>query len=884
MKRIVPCRIGWVLPVLLSLATAPTLAAQGGASGRLSLDEGWRIQSSARVPAAGAAIASPGFGTEGWYPATLPATVLGALVTAGVYEDPYFGMNFRHIPGTTYPIGENFSNLPMPDNSPFAVGWWYRKSFRVPAAMRNKRLVLHLDGVNYRANLWLNGKRIADSTEVVGAYRRYALDISDAVNRSGENVLAVEVFPPAVHDLAITWVDWNPAPADKNMGLWHDVYLTSSGDVDVRHPAVQTELASPDRADLTVRAQLLNLSDHAVSGRLRGNIGSIEFSRPVRLAAHDTADVAFTPDSFPQLRVSNPRLWWPATMGEPHLYHLRMSFETNGTTSDREEVPFGIRQITAEKTPEGAELFRINGRPLLIRGGGWSPDLMLRPQPEKQEAELRYVRDMGLNTIRFEAKLGDDRIWERADSAGILIMSGWICCAGWEQWKDWAPEEYGIAAASQRDQMLRLRNHPSALVWLNGSDNPPPAKVEKTYIDVLKQAHWPNPYISSASAKPAEFSGPSGVKMSGPYDWVPPSYWLEDTKHGGAFGYNTETSPGAAPPPIESMRRMLPAEDLWPMDSVWAYHKAGGQFATSDRFQIALARRYGAANSPQDYGIESQVMTYEGERAMFEAYARNMHRSTGVIQWMLNNAWPSTFWHLFDYYLRPGGGYFGAKKALEPVHVQYSYDDRSVVVVNGTGERIPGLRVSERVLNLDATPVFTHDTTLDAPADSSVRAFITPDLSGLSSTYFVDLKLEDANGRPVSSNLYWLSTQPDVLNEDSTQWFVTPVKQYADLTALRTLPTARVDASAHFSVEGPWEVARVKITNPGKTVAFFNRLRLVRASDGEEVLPVLWEDNYVTLLPGDSREVRARVLRKDLEGARPEVRVSGWNVPWVTAP
>ena len=507
--------------------------------------------------------------------------------------------------------------------------------------------------------------------------------------------------------------------------------------------------------------------------------------------------------------------------------------------------------------------------------------MMLRSQPDRQEAQLRYVRDMHLNTVRLEGKLEDDRFWARTDSMGILVMAGWTCCNGWEEWSKWTPDEPAIAAASQRDQILRLRNHPSALMWLNGSDNHPPADVERRYIDILKRYDWPNPYLSSASGKHTEVTGANGVKMSGPYDWVPPSYWLIDTANGGAFSFNTETSPGAAVPPIESMRRMLPARDLWPIDSVWEYHGASGQFKHSHRFEQALAERYGAPTSAEDYTRKAQLLTYEGERAMFEAYARNKYRSTGVIQWMLNNAWPGTFWHLYDYYLRPGGGYFGSKKALEPVHVQYSYDDRSVVVVNGTAASIPGLRVKARVLNLDATQAFARDTVIDVPADTSLRMFAIPEVGELadpSPTYFVDLRLEDASSRTVSRNLYWLSTHPDVLDEAKSTWYVTPVKQYADYTALSELPQERVMATASFARQGEWETTTVRLSNPGKSIAFFMRLKLTRGVGGEEVLPVLWDDNYVTLMPGETREISARVLVKDLRGKRPAVRVEGWNV------
>ena len=674
--------ISWCAALFLFLWGADAAPAQE----QQMLHAGWLLKSSATAGADGATISSPAYHPTGWYHVTVPSTVVGSLVESGIYRDPFFGMNLRALPGMTYPIGANFVDTVMAPNSPFAVPWWYRTTFRVPAAMRGRRVALHFDGINYRANIWLNGRRLADSSVVAGTYRRYELDVTEVVKWVGTNVVAVEVFAPTPPDLQTTWVDWNPSPPDKNMGLWQPAYLTSSGDVVVRYPVVvsRVDTATLRSAQLTVATNLRNLASRPVTGTLRGRIGHVAFSRPVTLAPHDSALVRFTPDSFPQLRFANPRLWWPAELGRPELYDLTLEFVIGARVSDRQRTRFGIREITAESTPKGARLFRVNGRRILIRGGGWAPDLFFRAQPERQDAQLRYALDMHLNTIRLEGNYENDRFWQRTDSLGLLVMSGWVCCSSWEEWKKWGPEQYAVAAASLRDQIRRLRGHPSALVWLNASDMPPPAKVERMYLEVEQREAWPNPTISSASATPAEFSGASGVKMTGPYDWVPPSYWLQDSTHGGAWAYNTETSPGAAVPPIESMRRMIPARDIkWPLDSVWLFHAPGGQFTRLlDRFNTALATRFGAPTSVEDYTATSQLMTYEGERAMFEAYRRNQYVSTGVIQWMFNNAWPSIYWHLFDWYLRPAGGYFGAKKANEPVHVLFSYDDRSVVVVN----------------------------------------------------------------------------------------------------------------------------------------------------------------------------------------------------------
>ena len=848
------------------------------------LHDGWLIQSSAKAGADGATISSPAYQPTDWFRATVPSTVVGALVEDSVYRDPFFGMNLRGLPGTTFKIGANFVHTAMDPQSPYAVPWWYRTVFRVPSTMRGRHVTLHFDGINYRANVWLNGRRVADSSVIVGTYRRHEIDVTDAVKSNATNVLAVQVFAPTPPDLQTTWVDWNPAPPDKNMGLWQPASLTATGDVVVRYPEVVSRVDTSTllSADLTVVTGVRNLSSRPVTGTLRGRIGNVAFSRPLTLASRDSALVRFTPDSFPQLHIANPRLWWPAQLGKPELYDMSVEFVSDGRVSDRQRLRVGIREVTSESTPKGGRLFRINGRRILIRGGGWAPDLFFRPQPERQDAQLRYALDMHLNTLRLEGNYENDRFFHQTDSLGLFVMTGWVCCSSWEEWAKWGPEQYAVAEASLRDQISRLRGHPSALVWLNGSDGPPPANVEQIYLNVEAREAWPNPTISSASARPTTVSGASGVKMTGPYDWVPPSYWLQDSTHGGAWAYNTETSPGAAVPPIESIRRMIPAQDIkWPLDSVWLYHAAGGQFThLLDRFNLALSTSYGAPATAEDYTVTSQLMTYDGERAMFEAYRRNQYTSTGVIQWMFNNAWPSIYWHLFDWYLRPAGGYFGAKKANEPVHVLYSYDNRSVAVVNSGSSRAPmrGVRLRARMLGLDGAELFAKDTVFDLPLDSSMRVFVLPQPAGITggAAYFADLRLSSADGHPLSSNFYWLSTHPDVLADTST-WYMTPVKSYADLTALRTMPVATVNATARFSSRGGTGEARVTLRNPGRSIAFFMRLQ-VTGRDGEEALPVTWEDNYVSLLPGETRVITASYRLRDLGGAPPRVVLTGWNV------
>ncbi len=566
-------------------------------------------------------------------------------------------------------------------------------------------------------------------------------------------------------------------------------------------------------------------------------------------------------------------------MGEPYLHNLTLDFQIEKAgVSDTQSQAFGIVQTDSELTPEGYRLFKVNGKPVLIRGAGWTPDMMLRLDESRRAAEFRYVKEMGMNTIRLEGKLEDEAFLERADREGILIMAGWCCCDAWEKWNKWGDENRHVSVDSLRDQMLRLRRHPSMLVWLNGSDNPPPAEREQAYLDVEKSTNWPRPILSSATAKKSEVTGESGVKMSGPYEYVSPNYWLVDTKNGGAYGFNTETSPGPAVPPLEELQSMIPADKLWPINEYWDFHAGGGEFKNIKIYTAALESRYGKASDAGDFAWKSQATTYEGQRAMFEAYSRNKFKSTGVIQWMLNNSWPGIIWHLYDYSLRPAGGYFGTKKALEPLHVQFSYDDRNVAVVNNTQQAEKGLKVVAKLYSLEAKELFSKDSTTDVDPDGVTRLFAIPEPAADNTTYFLALQLSHDSGEVVSRNFYWLSTKPDVLEFAKTEWYYTPLSATADFTALQNLPKASVKASMKSRESGDELSAQIVVENTGTSVAFLTRLRLLKAKDGPEILPVFWEDNYMSLLPGEKREVGVRLRKSDLGTVKPVLAIDGYNV------
>src|SRR6202790_3941379 len=871
--------------LLLSAVVIMILFSSGSAfateTDKLFLHNDWQLQSSCEAKATGAEISVAGFHAGAWHKTEVPSTVVGALVTDKTYPDPIYGTNLKSFPGMDYSSKTFFANQDMPKDSPFRCSWWFRTEFALPASYDRKTAWLHLLGINYRANVWLNGQKIADANDVAGTFATFEFNVSKSLHLGKPNALAVEISAPGKNDLGITWVDWNPTPPDKDMGIWKEVFLTSSGEVSLRNPFVTSKLESDYKtAALTISADLQNASDHTLNGVLRAEVDGKKVSQQVSLAAGETKTVSFASEQYSELKLANPNLWWPYQMGEPNLYTAKLSFEIGKETSDAASVTFGIREVTSDLTDKGYRLFKINGRNVLIRGAAWAPDILLRWSSRRLDADLNYVRDMGLNTIRLEGRIDRDEFYQKTDRLGILVMPGWTCCDAWERWKSWGPEQHRIAGDSLRSQIRILRNHPSVFVWLYGSDGPPPADVEKMYLGILKDLNWPNPSVSSASATPTSVSGKSGVKMTGPYEYVPPVYWLTDTKAGGAYGYNTETSPGPAIPPRESLERFIPKDHLWPIDDVWNYHAGGERFPTVNVFTDGLNRRYGTATSLDDYERKAQAMTYDGQRAMFEAYARNKYTSTGVIQWMQNNAWPSLIWHLYDYYLVPAGGYFGTKKAMEPLHIQYSYDDNSVAVINGTYETLKGTKVSAKIYSIDAKEKGSREVKLDLAPDSSTKAFDLPKVDDLTTTYFLRLELHDAARKLVGDNFYWLSTKPDTMDwKHRKDTVYTPQAEFGDLSGLNSLPPAKiVIAQQALGKSGRNNWMTLTVENKGEGIAFMVHPRVTRGKGGEDVTPIFWSDNFFSLLPGEKRNIRAHYDDASLAGREPVLEVEGYNI------
>lgn len=838
---------------------------------QFDLYDSWNLQSSAEVTQAGSVISTSGFIPQNWHPISVPSTVLAGLIANNVYSDPFYGTNLSAIP-----------------SGQFNNSWWYRTEFTIPAIESGKRIRLNFSGINYRANIWLNGEKLSDSAQVVGAYRTYEFDVTDIANFGNDsNVLAVEVFKPEEYDLSINFVDWAPHPPDMSMGLFKKVFIRTSGSVNLRHPHVITELDIPSlsTAKLSVLAELTNATAAQVTGTLEGTIGAVTFSREITLAAHEKKEAVLSYSEFPQLIISNPSIWWPWQMGDRPLYNLKLAFVINNTVSDSTQIEFGIRKVTSRLVPASDpkhRLFSINGKDILLRGAGWCPDLFLRRDPKRMEAEIRYVRDMNLNTIRLEGKFEEREFYDLCNKHGIMVLPGWCCSAygtGWENWKEWDIEDHAVAYASLKSQVYLHRYHPCMLAWMYGSDLIPPPDVEQSYLDILKELMWPNPSMASATHRLiSTITGIPGGKMSGPYKWEPPVYWFQDSLHGGYYGFNTEAGPGAAVPPFESIKEFIPANDLWPVNSVWNFHCGIENFNNFSVFAEAVDNRYGPSKSAREYCMKTQVAAYESHRAMFEAYSQNKYTSTGIIQWMLNNAWPSMIWHLYDYYLRPGGSYFGAKAGCKPLHIQYSVNDGNVVVVNSYYTAFSNLNAEAYVYTLNGEEKFHKQASVSLNPDEVKKLFAIPEFDTISSTYFLRLTLSYKNGKKCDYNSYWLSTKADIPDWKKTTFHYTPLSSFGDLTALQDLDTVELNYSYTVKKGAYEDTVVVTVNNTTSIIAFAVHLKLAKNSDKKEILPVLWSDNYFVLYPGEVRKIIARYKVEDAGSGTPELYIGGWNV------
>jgi len=836
-----------------------------------TLLDDWKLQSSDSINAGGKEISGPGYKPNGWIKCDIPTTVFNALVKNNLYPDCFMGDNMKRI------SGEKFTS-----------SWWYRKEFNLGKDEFDKIIRIEFNGLNYRANVWLNGNKITSSDETFGAFRRFEFDITKFVRFDKPNVLAVEIFPPKPGEPTIGFVDWNPIPPDRNMGLWREVDLKFSDMVSIDFPYVKSKINLKDysSAELTVSAELKNHSMQTVKGILSGSIENVIFQKEIELSPNENKLVVFSPEEFEQLKIKNPRLWWTHDLGNPELNNLKLEFKIDNNLSDSKQIQFGIREVSDYENSNGHKGYKLNGKNILIRGGGWVDDIFLDYDPGKLEAQIEYAKQMNLNTIRLEGFWGNNEdLYNLCDEKGILLMAGWSCQWEWEKLigkkvnKRYggitSEEDILLISDSWKQQIKWFRNHPSIFVWVMASDLVPHPDLEKKYHETLKSEDGTRPFLVSAARKTSDVSGKSGVKMNGPYDYVPPTYWYIDSKHGGAFGFNTETGPGPQVPPMESIIRFIPKDHLWPIDSIWNFHCGGNVFGTLERYNEAMEKRLGKANNLDEYCRKAQLLNYDGVRAMFEAFVANRYNATGIIQWMYNSAWPKLWWQLFDYYLMPNGAFYGARKACEPLHLIYNYGNKNIFAANTSLKDYNDLIAKVTVYNFDLTVAFSKAYDLNLTKDENKLVCCLEELKGLTTTYFLDLRLFDKNGKEISNNFYCLSVKEDVLDYTKHEWYVTPTKEHGDFTLLNSLPEAKVDVNDSYTIQDEKVIVTIEMQNNSSNLAFLVNLNLKDKNSGGSILPIFLDDNYFSLLPNEKRTITGWFYNKD---QKPALEVNGWNI------
>ncbi len=921
----------------LSLIAAVTLFALITCASRAAADTrtvglgGWQVQSSAHVARGGARVSMPGFGTSSWLKvkpdsAGAVGTEITALLQNGKCPRVFFGTNMKRCFGYMDKIGKET----VPE---FAVPWWFRTTFHAPRG-GPQHVHLIVNGVVGKADVWVNGHEVATRATVQGDFTRFSFDVTGLL-RSGANAVALKVYPNDPNKMfTLDNVDWSQIPPDNNTGIQFPVQLHTGGPLAISDAHVlQHDAANMSRAHLTLTATVSNVTGRAqhgtITAHLRAPAGAHHrtwvLKRSVALPAHTARTVAFA------LALRHPRLWWPYTMGAQPLYGLTMAARSANGSVDSQSETFGIRTITTRLIgasplePHGSRQFLVNGRPFVFRGGGWSEDMFLRYSKANTAQQIAMIKNLGLNAIRTEGKQMPANFYEQMDRAGILIDAGFQCCDAWQlqDSKLTSAHDYRILGLSARAIGENLRNHPSILNF-SWSDDPPTPEQERVSQRAFRAAGFQEPLIASAEYLPAVNLGPAGEK-EGPYDWFPPSYWYDTTHYlkndptrtdvGGAWGFDSEASSGATIPTLDSLKRfMSPAElhALWTKPNYNQYHlnyetqlpnkqkNYGYAFGTLHDLDQAIKARYGKWTNLPSYVEEAQVANYETQRAQFEAYIDHSTRkkapSTGVDYWQLNKGWPSMLWTLYNSDFDESGSFFGAQEANRSLHTLYAYDTGDVAIDNLGPRTERDLTVQARVLDIAGNVLSDQTST---PRNLGSQAVVTdvlhpsvPAATKPAHTYFVELILRSGS-TVVDRNVYWMPTQKDEINWKKTLPLPNvTMTRYASLRQLQSLPAAHVSLSAASKPgHGPGGsnmTSEVTITNdsPTSTVSFFLRADVRRGNAAgtpmagdNEVLPVFWDTNDVTLWPGESETLTASYRSSALHHAVPVISVSGWNVP-----
>lgn len=777
--------------------------------------DGWALQRASQVMAGGEQLSVAGFDSGSWVPATVPGTNLVSYINAGLVPDPDYGDNVREI-------SESF----------FAGDFWYRKEFDYAVAP-GKRVWLNIDGINWKAQVWMNGQWLGD---INGAFIRGKFDVT-SILKQGRNALAVKVIynanPGAVKEKNARWTgynggilgadsptylasigwDWMTTVRGRNCGIWNDVYLVETGDVQIKDPLVMSEISSDGRASMKVSVKVCGEFDKASDVSVEGWIGDIRFGRKVSSAG----DVVFSPEDFPQLRDREMKLWWPNGYGEPALYDAGFVVKVNGAVSDSLHFKAGIRQV---KTTEDDGILRlfVNGRRIMPVGGNWGfCQQNLQYSERDYDIAVGYHRQMNFNMIRnWVGQIEDEEFFAACDRYGILV------------WQDFPlanpldganPDDEEMFIANALDNTSRIRRHPCIALYCGRNEGYAPATLERAMRDdVVGVLHPDIPYLSSSADGP--------VSGRGPYNAQSAEYYFS---HQSGKLHSERGMPTVLN--MESLRMFMPQDDLWPIGDMWGKHDFTMDGPQRGRSYLKmLAEAFGDCTSAEEFTSLSQWINYDGYRAMFEA--ANAGGRMGLLLWMSHSCWPSIMWCTYDYYFQPTGAFFGSKKACEPLHIQYNALTKGVEVVNVGCVDHNGLSASWSIFGLRGNLLGSNKFSLDSKADSCVTVPGKINVPEGEQLMYLKLELRDSAGKVLSDNFYMIGAEA------------------GNLRAVRTLPAAKLQKKVR--VNGCHAIVTLK--NKDKVPALLVRL-ILKDVHGGEVLPVDYSDNYFALMPGEEKTV-----------------------------
>jgi len=867
------------------------------------LHDDWSMREEAIAGNDGAQFSTAGFHAPGWYGTTVPTTVLGALVRLGVYPDPYIGNNNDRIPDASAP------------DSPWGRPWWFRRTFEIPAGYAGKAIWLHLDGINYRAAVWVNGTQVANEHDLAGMFRRFRFDISSLVHPGRDNALAIRIFPvdyPGVPGYrqpgtdpgfqrnvtemsALGW-DWVPPARDRNMGIWQHVWIESSGPVAVWDPAAFTDVQLPagKQAAITLRFQVENTQAQPAAAEVtariepRGFTGpAIEVRRRIEVPARTLQEVVLTPSEFPALNMRDPRLWWPHGYGDQPLYQLTVEARTNGVVSHRQVTQFGVRKLgyfyrpaeyarTLIPIPDGqypydypplkaARIFTVNGRPIRMAGGSMVPDFLLTWNAQRYRDEVRLMTEGNHTVIRVWGGgiIMPDAFYDEADRRGLLV---WQDLARSSFGAAWRKKESEIPAvdkdlylANMCDTILRLRGRTSLLAWSGTNEAAMQTDIGMALQnEILPALDSTRPWLPSTSTEPPWAKEPLGMRSFGPYVIQDLKYYFDQYAHAPDFLFKDEIGLESLPR-YNSLAKAIPELGVPAADKSWVTQVLLDHGFPAQHMTPVITERIGAPATLADFASMSELLSAQAHRAIFEAANKNRARNSGTMVWMTNAAWLDCMYQLYDWYLHPTASYYAVKSAVQPLHVQYALDDHTLQVVSTLAERRP-LQIHAIVMSAAGRTEEVRDYQLTAEADATTPVGPGPATLDDANFHFLSLDLRDSGGREVDRVVTW--TRGD------EKWGALLNLAPVPVTA-RVIERTRVDGESQF---------RIIVRNQGSVPAVHVWVEVIKGAQGDEVLPSFWSDNALTMLPGEERELTVRFRDAQLGGATPRIMVEGFNL------